>query len=164
MRGLPRASAALLLLVPLLGADCSGDEEVVYDQLNNTADAVPVEVGVPDELDDAVAELLSNTGSEVVGSVTVSPGGGPIGTLHSVTVEVGDTLVDRVDLVRVNATADGRDDRVVDLVQDSANEGLWFIQLQSFGAEDETRTDEFEVQLLEDPASESSAADDDSGG
>ncbi len=159
MRGLPRATAALLLLVPLLGADCSGDEEVVYDQLNNTGDTVPVEVGVPDERDASVAELLSNTGSEIVGSVTVSPGGGPVGTIHAVRVEVGDVLVDRVDLVRVNATADGRDDRLLDLVQDSANEGLWFIELQSFGAEDEARTDQFEVQLLEDPTSSQGGAD-----
>ena len=151
---LPRAALGLLLVVPLLGADCSGDEEIVYEQLNASSDSVTVEVGVEQELDDASADLSSNTGSELVGLVTVSPGGGPVGTVHAITVEVGEALLDDVDLVRVNAIADGREARLVDMVQDSANEGIWFVELQSFGADDELRSDTLEIQLLEDPAGE----------
>ena len=143
-----RGSLLALAALPLVASTCS-EVEVQYDQVNDASDALPVEVGVEDELDAVEADLNSNTGAVVVGVASVSPGGGPIGTVHTVTVVVDDDYEDQVDLVRVVAQADGRDDREFDLTQDAFDEGIWVTEIESYGGADEVRTDSLGIQLLD---------------
>lgn len=148
-RALLGARALLpLLALPLVASTCS-EVEIAYDQVNQSSDALTVEVGVPDELDPVEGDLSSNTGAVVVGVASVAPGGGPVGTVHGLTVVVDDAYQDQVDLVRVVAQADGRDDRTFDLTQDAFDEGIWVTELESFGADDEVRTDTLSIQLLD---------------
>jgi len=104
-------------------------------------------------------DLLSNLAQTLVGTATVDPGSGPVGTSHVLTVRV---LADYVDLVgrasvEVNSQAvsdldgDGKDDSRendgYDLRQDSADPGLYAITLESLGETGEQRKDEFVVHL-----------------
>ena len=85
------APLALLLLV-----GCTDDEEVTWVQFNATDNDLSVEVGVADELDPVSIDLTSSTGQVTVGTATVTPGGGPVGTEHSIEVQVKDAFEDAV--------------------------------------------------------------------
>ena len=153
-----------LLALPLLAAECD-ETEAEYEQLNGD-DSLDIEVGVEDTLDAVSTALSSNTGAVEVGTASADPGGGPAGTVHTLRVEVDADHADQVDLVRIVASAQGRDDSTFDMAQDAFDEGIWVLEIESFAADDETRTDTLNVQLLDlvgdtDPAAETGS---DTGG
>ncbi len=146
-----------LLVVPLLGlvpTDC-GDDEVGYERFNQTSDALVVEVAAGAVADDASIELFSSTGTVLVGSFVVSPGGGPVGTEHTLTVSLVEDYVDQVDRVVVTTDSGDRGIEKFEFDQDSANRGLWVTSVVSSGVEGEVRSDTMSVGLFtEVPADE----------
>ena len=124
-----------------LGGDSAGwvrygaEDQSVTVFVGPEADATPVSV-----------ELLSTTETVVVGTATVSPGGGPVGTQHDVVIELSDEY--ESDVARVTLTTSGdRGSQKHVLVQDSADEGLWKLPITSLGSPDEVREDNFTVDL-----------------
>lgn len=145
--------AAVALLAAVAGCDKNAEE---WSRFNATTDVLEIQVGA--EVGDPVTiELHSTTGSNVVGEATVTPGSGPVGTDHEVTVLVADEYEAVIERVSVQSDAGDRGVEVHELVQDSAEHGLWWRILTSVGEEGETRTDTFEVQLWE-PVAESAEA------
>ncbi len=145
---------AILTLFALQIPSCETDL-TAWERFNANGDAITVEVTSGDELgDDVESELFSNTGAVSVGSVAVSPGSGPIGTDHVVTVVVVDEFQDTVGRVRVEAQSD-RGLEKLDLVQDLADPGLWILTLTSSGVEGEVRTDSFGIGLYREVAADS---------
>lgn len=141
----PALRWAKVLLLVVLGA-CTEDDEVTYEQFNADDDEITIAVG--GELLDAVTvELHSTTGEVVIGSASVDPGGGPIGTEHTILVQIDDAYEDEVDRVSVRAKAEGRGDDEYDLQGDSADEGLYKRTLVSQGEEGETREDTFVIRV-----------------
>ena len=70
-----------MLLVSLLTfLGCKDEEEVIYTQSNAKDDIITIEVGAAEELPPTTIDLHSSTGQVIVGSATVTPSGGPIGT------------------------------------------------------------------------------------
>ncbi len=128
----------------LLGADCSSSEEV--RERFNQDDTFEVSVG-EEILPTAEATLSSTTGSVEVGLITLDPGGGPPGTLHTLEVWVDAEYAGEVDAASVVIDSGERGERTLELVPDSADERLYWIELQSVGDEGETRTDVFNLQL-----------------
>jgi hypothetical protein len=150
----------MLPLLAVLVVACTEDDEPTYVQYNDDGNEVEVEVGVDTRYvldDDGVTEipetvsvaLTSSTGSVEVGTGTVSPSAGPVGTLHTVTVEVLDDYAEDVDRATVVTASDGRGKDEYDLDRDSAGEGIWVFELNSVGEDDEVRTDTFTFRLYE---------------
>lgn len=124
-----------------LGGDSAGwvrygaEDQSVTVFVGPDADALPVSL-----------ELLSTTETVVVGTATVTPGGGPVGTQHDVVIELADEY--EGDVARVTLTTSGdRGSQKHVLVQDSADVGLWKLPITSLGAPDEVREDNFTVDL-----------------
>lgn len=147
------------LLVVLVVA-CTEDDEPTYVQYNDDDNSVEVEVGVDTRYvldDDGVTEipesvevaLTSSTGSVEVGTGTVTPSAGPVGTLHTVTVEVLSDYAEDVDRATIVTASDGRGKDEYDLDRDSAGDGIWVFELVSVGEADEVRTDTFTFRLYE---------------
>ena len=136
-------------LAPMLLAliACKGDDEVQYTRFNGDDDVLVVEVGVSDLLDPVETVLTSSTNEVEVGLAWVDPGGGPVGTDHGVVVQVYDVYQSEIDRVTVRARSPGRGEDEYALTQDSADEGVWKINLTSVGAEGESRSDELQVLL-----------------
>lgn len=152
MRLLPVGLSAL--------AGCQGDD-ITWIEFNATNETLVVEVlpeGEP-EGEPITLDLMSNLGRTNVGTATIDPGSGPVGTYHLVAVDVFDAyeaIVGRVTVeVQTEAVADLDDDGEKDsrgeglyeLEHDSADPGAWAMTLQSLGAADETREDEFTFVL-----------------
>lgn len=129
----------------LLG--CASEEETVWEQYNSGGESVDVQVGTADVLNPVQVPLTSSTGAVEIGVATVTPGGGPIGTLHDVLVEVYADYDSDVDRVSVRTSSGERGEDEYDLVQDSAGDGFWLLQIESVGEEGEQRTDTFELRL-----------------
>lgn len=143
------APLSILALAIAAGAlaGCPGDEEE-WSRFNAATDVLEVQVGA--EIGDPTTiELHSTTGSNVVGEATITPGSGPVGTDHELTVMVAPGYEDAVERVSVQTDAGDRGIEVHELVQDSAEHGLWWRILTSVGETDETRTDTLEIQLWE---------------
>jgi hypothetical protein len=145
-------------LVALLA--CTPDEEVTYAQFNADDNSVEVEVGVDTRYvlsDDGVTEvpesvetvLTSNTGTVEIGTGTVTPSAGPIGTVHEVSVEIADDYAADVDRVTVRTSSGDRGEDEYDLDRDSTGEGYWVYELESVGEEGEQRTDTLTFLLYE---------------
>ena len=83
-----------------------------------------------------------------VGTGIATPTFGPVGTRHTLRVEVLDAFQDIVQRVTVYTEGQRGDDEI-DLRQDSADAGSWAIELESLGEPDEVRTDTFEIRLYE---------------
>lgn len=142
----PESRAALPALLVLLFACNNKDEEVVYDQWNATDDSVDVAVGAA--VGDALTvDLHSSTGAVVVGSATVDPGSGPVGTEHTITVIVADDYANVVDRASVRTASPDRGEDEYDLEADSADEGIYVLTLVSVGDEGEQRTDTLTFRL-----------------
>mgnify|MGYP000397715122 CR=1 FL=1 len=138
------------LLVGVLGmalVGCNKDNEIQYDQYNDTNDSLTIEVGIDEVLDPVEIGLMSSTGQVEVGLARVEPGGGPIGTNHDIVIEVYDAYQDVVDRasVRLKSPQRGVDER--DLEQDSADEGVYLVTLESVGDEGEQRVDTLTFRL-----------------
>ncbi len=135
---------ALLALV-LVG--CSNDDEVKYDRFNGDGNLVEVQVGAAELLDPVEVAITSSTNEVDIGLAWVDPGGGPVGTDHGVVVEVFDEYEAEVDRVSVVTKSPSRGSDEYDLTQDSADEGVWKIDLTSEGDADEVRTDTLVFKL-----------------
>lgn len=154
--------AGLLVALSLLA--CSGSEEITWTQFNGTDDSLTIDVGVPDVEPAVSVDLSSSTGEVVVGTATVDPGGGPIGTEHDVVVEVFDDYQDIVDRVSVRLSSDQRGDDEFELDQDSADEGVWKTTLVSVGSEGEVRQDTLTVRCWDQDDDGSGSSSSDTGG
>ena len=135
-----RGTAAFVLVGMSLVA-CNKDEGIQYDQYNATNDTLTLQVGTETVLDAIEIPLMSSTGQVEVGLARVDPGGGPIGTNHDFVVEVYDEFQDVVDRASVRLKSPGRGEDEYDLEQDSADEGVYLVTLESEGAEGEQRED-----------------------
>lgn len=136
----------------LLAVGCdSTDDETDWIRFNADKDAIAVEVTADKALGPDVSEALySTTGSNEIGMVTVSPGSGPVGTDHLVTIVVADDFQEVVGKVSVRPDGD-RGSLTYDARQDSADHGYWVLTLTSQGSEGESRTDLFYLELYEEP-------------
>jgi len=128
----------------LLGCE---EEEIEYSQFNGTSDIIEVSVGVDEELPPAEINLLSSTGQVVVGTATISPSGGPIGTRHTLVVTVDDEWEARVSRAVVTTDSGERGTEDFTLNRDSADAGYHQIDIVSVGEEGETRTDTLTIRL-----------------
>jgi hypothetical protein len=154
LRSRAEALVAVGAVFFLAGFSCS-DDDTVWKAFNAGSDVVTVEVTASGAGDAITVDLHSTTGATIVGSATVDPGSGPVGTAHRVTVDVADDFVDRVGRVEVVTEANDRGSRTFSLLQDSADAGLWVVDVVSDGAEGEVRSDTFTFALFEEvPASE----------
>ena len=135
-----------LWLLGLLVA-CQGDKETTYSQFNADDDDLSIEVGVDAELDATAIELHSTTGEVVIGTASVTPGGGPIGTEHVILVEIDDDYQEIVDRASVRTDSGDRGEDEYDLSPDSADEGLYKLTILSVGEEGEQRTDTLTVRV-----------------
>ena len=133
-----------MLLFALLA--CEQSEEVDYSQFNLTEDQIIVSIG-GETTADADTILHSSTGIVEVGSATLSPGGGPIGTTHNLTVIVSDEYEDLVSRVSVKIDSGDRGEEEFELVSDSADEGLHMLDIVSVGDEGELRDDILYIRL-----------------
>ncbi|MEE2749927.1 MAG: hypothetical protein VX519_00735 [Myxococcota bacterium] len=137
---------------------CPADENDGYEAFGSQDDAVHVRVGVSEVQPDESTELHSNTGEHVVGEGWVSPGGGPSGTEHQVSVRLTEDASYVVDRVSLNLYSPGRSERELDMVRDQLDRSLFLLDLVSVGEEDGlSRTDVFTFKLWdladdEDPA------------
>lgn len=93
------------------------------------------------------ATLHSTTGEREVGTGSVDPGGGPIGTTHTVLVEVASDYVDLVGRVSVRTDSGGDKQDEYDLDADSTGEGIYKIEIVSVGESDTTRDDTLTFRL-----------------
>ncbi len=126
-----------MLLAVLLA--CSEGDEVTYTQFNSDTDQLTIQVGTEELLDPVTISLYSTTGTVEIGSATADPGGGP---MHH---DVGKG---------VEKPGDRGEDEY-DLEGDSADEGLFQLELSSVGDEGETREDTFTIRVWEDDTSSS---------
>jgi len=161
---------------------CDSSDETTYSQFNADDNSVVVEVGVDTvyETDDngdtvydddgnpvpesATVTLTSTSGEYDVGTASVSPDAGPIGTTHTLTVEVDSDYVSDVDRASVRTDSGDRGEDEYDMEEDSAAEGLWTLQLVSYGDDGETREDTLTFRLwTADDSSSSGGSDSGSG-
>jgi hypothetical protein len=145
----------------LVLAACDEAQETTWEQFNAEDNYVTVDVGPacdPEPCADVTADLTSSTGSEVIGSGTVSPGGGPIGTEHRVALVVLDEYEAEVGRASVRTSSGARGEDEYDLDQDSADEGTWVFFLESVGDEGEVREDTFTFRLWKEVPVEDSGA------
>jgi hypothetical protein len=126
---------------------CNKDEGIQYDQYNAGNDRLTIQVGIEDLLDPEEIPLMSSTGQVEVGLARVDPGGGPIGTNHEIVIEVYDAYQEVVDRASVRTQSNGRGEDEYDLEQDSADEGVYLVTLQTEGAADEIRDDTLTFRL-----------------
>jgi len=131
--------ATLLLGCPETDAD--------WVQYNAEDDSLEVQVGVAELQEDGSVALYSSTGLVEIGTASISPGGGPIGTEHSISVEVSDDYANDVDRVSIRTDSEDRGEDEYDLESDSAGEGLYATTLVSVGDDGEVRTDTLTFRL-----------------
>ena len=147
--------------LPWLHATSFADIELIEERPDgwharvktHPADSGPwleIEVTAGDELGEPLSiDLNSTTGAEVVGSATATPGSGPVGTEHALRVEVLEAWEDQVTRVAVSADSGSRGTELFELRQDSADYGLWVLDLRSSGEEGEARQDIWTIQLFQ---------------
>lgn len=149
------AAKALLtgaIAIALVG--CQRDKTVLLP-FNAEDDWVEVHVG-PDAVDDdpdcdpgvACGDLHSLVEGAVIGTITVEPASGPVGTRHRLLAVVGDEWEDRIDRVTVSVESE-RGTGEFELDRDRANPGAWGLQLESMGVRGEERIDTWTVFLWE---------------
>lgn len=133
-----------VVVAGLSACDGGSDDDVRF----NADDSVTVAVvSVPETGDDVATDLHSTTGTVTVGTGSVSPGSGPVGTVHTVTIRVAEEYAEVIASAGVITDAGERGVEEVSLVQDSADHGLWWREVTSVGVEGEERTDTFTFTL-----------------
>jgi hypothetical protein len=151
--------ACLFLACGLLGYDCQEEVEPNWTQFNGDADSVTIEVGAAEELDAVSCELTSSVTGLVVGSAEVSPGGGPIGTEHTLLVVVEDDWENDVGRVSVRTDSGDRGSDEYELESDPADEGYYGLTIISVGEEGEQRSDTLTFRLWYDSEEETTGDD-----
>jgi hypothetical protein len=153
-----------VVALTLLSA-CVESDDVTFTQYNGDDQSVSVDVGSDTRFvlaDDGVTEvpesaavvLTSSTGAVEIGTGTVTPSAGPIGTMHTVMVDITEEYAEDVDRVTVRTDSGDRGEDEYDLERDSAGEGYWVFELESQGEDGEQRTDTLTFFLYEEVASE----------
>ena len=150
-----------MLLAVLLA--CTEGDEVTYAQFNADTDLLTIQVGTDEVLDPATISLYSTTGTVEIGTASADPGGGPIGTEHTLTVEIFDDWENDVSRVSVRTDSGDRGEDEYDLEADSADEGLYQIVLVSVGEEGESREDTFTVRVWENDSTDTTDTTGDTG-
>lgn len=120
---------------------CDEESETSWTQYNADGDQVEIEVGVPELQPEVSTTLHSSTGQVEIGVASVDPGGGPVGSLHTVLVTVYADYSGDVGRVSVRTDSGDREVDEFDLDVDSTGTGIFKAELRSVGAESETRTD-----------------------
>lgn len=131
-------------------AGCTAADDVSWSQYNATDDSVTIEVGSAEVLEPVSVDLTSNTGAVALGTGTVSPGGGPVGTLHTITVVVDDAYASDIGRVSARLDSGDRGEDEYDLDADATGEGYWVLELTSVGSADEVRSDTLTFRLWTD--------------
>lgn len=157
--GTARMGSVLLPCVLFALSGCTSDTEVSWTQYNASDNAVTIEVGAPELADPVSVVLTSNTGAVELGTGSVDPGGGPVGTLHTITVQVADDYASDIGRASVRLDSGDRGVDEFDLEADATGEGYWVIELTSVGSADELRTDSLTFRLW----TENTSTTDDSG-
>ncbi len=139
---------ARLALVALLAGACNGDDELVVQPFNNASDSISIEVAPGEPGDPVTVDLTSNTGQVTIGSATVDPGRAPVGTDHTLVVQVFDDWEERIALATITSEGE-RGTEEYELRQDAADPGFFDLTLTSLGAEGESRTDTWRITLFE---------------
>jgi hypothetical protein len=135
-------------LVALVLGGCDPDADTVWRQFNRADDTVSIEVMPGEPSGVASVDLRSNLDVLTIGTVTVTPAIGPVGTTHRLVIEVDEEFGER--LGRASVESDGeRGVESYDLEQDTARPGIFALDLTSLGAEDESRTDVWRIELWE---------------
>lgn len=129
-----------------LGA-CDEDDETSYVQFNADDDALSIDVGAAELGEPTTIDLHSTTGEVVIGTASVDPSAGPIGTEHTLIVQISDNYENLVDRVSVRTDSGDRGEDEYDFISDSADEGLYKRILVSVGAEGEQRTDTLTIRV-----------------
>ena len=112
-----------MLLAVLLA--CTEGDEVTYAQFNADTDLLTIQVGTDEVLDPATISLYSTTGTVEIGTASADPGGGPIGTEHTLTVEIFDDWENDVSRVSVRTDSGdrGEDDAKSEVMSREKDEG-----------------------------------------
>jgi hypothetical protein len=134
------------MLLFLLGG-CIETDETTWVAFNSADSAVEVTVGSMELLPPEETILTSTTGEVQVGYATVDPGGGPIGTVHIVRIEVAEEFATEVDRASVRTSSGTRGEDEFDLLRDSAGAGIWVGEIESVGEEGEIREDSLKFLL-----------------
>jgi len=126
---------------------CSDETVINWAQYNAPDNAVTVVVGSIDLLPTVDVMLTSSTGTVEIGGASVDPGGGPLGTISTLTIEVLEDYAADIGRVSVQTDSGSRGKDAFDLRRDSASDGIWVGEIQSVGEEGEVREDQFLFQL-----------------
>ncbi len=153
--------ACCLAFCALISTSCGEEQDPNWAQFNAEDDTLSIDVGSADLLDAVSVELHSSVTGIVIGEATVDPGGGPLGTLHTVLVVVHDDWEDQVGRATVRTQSDGRGADEYEMELDPADEGYYGLELVSVGAEGEQRSDTLTFRLWYDSEEDGSQ---DSGG
>jgi len=130
--------------------DAAVDPTLEWERFNGDDDVATVQVTAGGDLGEPVViELRSTSGASRVGQATIDPGSGPVGTVHTLLVEIDEDYEERVRRAEVETATESRGTWTIPLDQDSAEAGLWIRELVSLGAEGEVRTDTFRFELYE---------------
>jgi hypothetical protein len=141
------AGLALLSLAVLAPLSCNEDDETTYVQFNADDDELSVDVGADEVGPAETIDLHSTTGEVVIGSASVDPDAGPIGTEHVIRVQIDDAYENIVDKVTVRTDSGSRGEDEYDMVADSADEGFYKLTIVSAGADGEHRTDILTIKV-----------------
>jgi hypothetical protein len=137
-----------MLYLGLLG--CNKDDGAVWVRFNGDEDLAELQVTAGLELgEDVVVDLTSTTGATVVGTATLTPGSGPVGTDHRVLIALGEDYSERVQRVEVVVDSGARGERTFSFDQDSADLWKWVLDLTSYGVDGEERIDTLSFELYE---------------
>ena len=137
----------MFALFGVLFIACDESSEDSYNLFNSDTDQFEVSIGIEEETEVETLDLHSSTGQVIVGTATLSPGGGPIGTEHQLVIEVENTWETDVTQVILMIDSGDRGTKEYVLDRDSADAGYHQIDIQSVGEEGEVRTDLFIIQL-----------------
>lgn len=146
------------LLVVLAACDTNQTEWIDFNAADQTLVVEVTEEG--SEPGEALElELLSNVGGVSIGTATLDPGSGPVGTQHFLLVEVLEDYAESVGRASVvivseavadldgDGDEDSRGEAEFDLERDAAEPGVFALTLQSQGTAGEVRQDELTIHL-----------------
>ena len=135
-----------LTMFVLLVSGCAAEED--WSKFGRFAEVV-IEVGVEETVEPVTAEIVGEVADDqVIAMVDMFPSGGPVGTVHALSVQVEEefeSTIQRVE-VRVDAGKYGTDSFT--LRQDPAFVGEWGLDLESLGVSGQKpREDTFRITL-----------------